>query len=99
MTERVEPLGARVLVRVLEEESVTSSGLVIPDTAKEKPQRGLVVAVGDDEELVKVKPGDRVLYPRYAGTELRVDGADHLVIDATELLAVLRDEVTVQAAA
>lgn len=99
MTERVDPLGARVLVRVLEDESVTSSGLVIPDTAKEKPQRGLVVAVGDDEDLIKVTPGDRVLYPRYAGTEVRVDGVDHLVIDAVELLAVLRDEATAHAAA
>ncbi len=97
--ERVEPLGARVLVRVLEDESVTSSGLVIPDTAKEKPQRGLVVAVGDDEDLIKVKPGDRVLYPRYAGTEVRIGGVDHLVVDATELLAVLREEAAAQAAA
>ena len=99
MTERVEPLGARVLVRVLEDESVTLSGLVIPDTAKEKPQRGVVVAVGDDEDMVKVKPGDRVLYPRYAGTELRLGGIDHLVVDATELLAVLRDEAVTEAAA
>ena len=98
MAERVEPLGARVLVRVLEDESVTLSGLVIPDTAKEKPQRGVVVAVGDDEEI-KVKPGDRVLYPRYSGTEIRVDGVDHLVIDATELLAVLRDDAPAEAAA
>ncbi len=99
MTEQVEPLGARVLLKVLEDESVTSSGLVIPDTAKEKPQRGLVIAVGDDEELIKVKPGDRVLFPRYAGTELRLGGADHLVIDATDLLAVLRDAVATEAAA
>jgi chaperonin GroES len=98
MTERVVPLGARVLVRVLEDESVTSSGLVIPDTAKEKPQRGVIVAVGDDEEI-KVEPGDRVLYPRYSGTEVRVEGVDHLVIDATELLAVLRDGASAEAAA
>jgi chaperonin GroES len=94
MKERVEPLGARVLVRVLEDESVTSGGLLIPDTAKEKPQRGVVMAIGDDEELIKVKPGDRVLYPRYAGTEVRVDGVEHLVIDATELLALLRDDAS-----
>src|SRR5579875_1693953 len=98
VSEKVRPLGSRVLVRVLEDESVTSSGLVIPDTAKEKPQRGVVVAVGDDEEMVKVKPGDRVLYPRYAGTEVRVGGVDHLVIDATELLAVLRDDAAGAAA-
>ncbi|MDA8291962.1 MAG: co-chaperone GroES [Actinomycetota bacterium] len=91
MSESVQPLGARVLVRVLDEESVTPSGLLIPDTAKEKPQRGVVVAVGDDEDLIKVKAGDRVLYPRYSGTELTIDGQDHLVIDANDLVAVLRD--------
>ncbi len=90
MTETVRPLGARVLVRVLEEESVTTSGLVIPDTAKEKPQRGVVVSVGDDEEAIKVVPGDRVLYPRYSGTEVRVDGAEHLILDANDLLAVFQ---------
>ncbi len=99
MTERVEPLGARVLVRVLEDESMTVSGLVIPDTAKEKPQRGIVVAVGDDEEMIKVAPGDRVLFPRYSGTELRLEGFDHLVIEATELLAVLRDGESARVAA
>lgn len=88
MAETVRPLGARVLVRVLEEESVTSSGLVIPDTAKEKPQRGEVVAVGDDEELIKVSPGDEVLYPRYSGTEVRLAGTDYLIIEANDLLAV-----------
>lgn len=87
--ETLRPLGARVLVRVLEEESVTSSGLVIPDTAKEKPQRGEVVAVGDDEELIKVAPGDKVLYPRYSGTEVRVGGEDHLILEANDLLAVI----------
>ena len=91
MSENVQPLGARVLVQVAEEESVTPSGLVIPDSAKEKPQRGVVVAVGDDDELIKVTPGDLVLYPRYAGTELTIDGRDHLVIDAAELVAVIRD--------
>jgi len=88
MSETVRPLGARVLVRVLDEESVTPSGLLIPDTAKEKPQRGEVVAIGDDEDI-KVAPGNRVLYPKYSGTELRVGGVDHLILDATDLLAVL----------
>ncbi len=88
MSETVRPLGARVLVRVLDEESVTPSGLFIPDTAKEKPQRGEVVAIGDDEDI-KVAPGDRVLYPKYSGTELRLDGVDHLILEATDLLAVL----------
>ncbi len=88
MSETVRPLGTRVLVRVLDEESVTPSGLFIPDTAKEKPQRGEVVAVGDDEDI-KVAAGDRVLYPKYSGTELRLAGVDHLILDATDLLAVL----------
>lgn len=96
---KVRPLGDRIVVKPLEEEQRTKSGIVLPDTAKEKPQRGLVVAVGDDEDVIKVKPGDRVLYPRYAGTEVRVGGLDHLVIDATELLAVLRDEVPAATAA
>jgi chaperonin GroES len=90
MSELIQPLGSRVLIRVLEEESVTASGLVIPDTAKEKGQRGEVVAVGDDEEMIKVAKGDRVLFAKYAGTELRLDGNDHLIIEATDLLAVIR---------
>lgn len=90
MNETVQPLGSRVLVKVLEEESVTASGLVIPDTAKSKQQRGVVVAVGEAEDLITVKVGDTVLFPQYTGAELRLGTADHLVIDAGELLAVLR---------
>lgn len=89
MSETVQPLGSRVLVEVLDQESVTASGLVIPDTAKAKQQRGVVVAVGDDQDLIKVKPGETVLFPQYTGTELSLDGRDYLVIDATELLAVV----------
>ncbi|MBN9105878.1 MAG: co-chaperone GroES [Propionibacteriaceae bacterium] len=89
MSETVQPLGSRVLVEVLDQESVTASGLVIPDTAKAKQQRGVVVAVGDDQDLIKVKPGETVLFPQYTGTELSLDGRDYLVIDATELLAVI----------
>lgn len=92
MSELIQPLGSRVLIRVLEEESVTASGLVIPDTAKEKGQRGEVTAVGDDEETIKVAVGDRVLFAKYAGTELRLDGEDYLVLEATDLLAVIRSQ-------
>lgn len=90
MSETVQPLGSRVLVEVSEEESVTASGLVIPDTAKSKQQRGVVIAVGDDEEMIKVKPGEVVLFPEYTGAEVRMNGHEYLVIDATELLAVIR---------
>ncbi len=91
MSEQIQPLGSRVLVRVLPEESVTKSGLFVPDTAKEKPQRGEVVAVGDDSEAIKVAVGDRVLFPKYTGTELRLEGAEHLLIEGNDLLAILRD--------
>ena len=90
MTDQVQPLGSRVLVRIVPEENVTKSGLYVPDTAKEKPQRGEVVAIGDDHETIKVAVGDQVLFPKYSGTEIRLDGADHLIIDSTELLAILR---------
>ncbi|HSP74293.1 MAG TPA: co-chaperone GroES [Gaiellaceae bacterium] len=90
MNDEIQPLGSRVLVRVLEEPTVTSSGIVLPDTAKEKPQRGEVVAIGDDEELIKVAAGDVVLYPKYSGSEVSVDGDEHLILEATDLLAVVR---------
>ncbi len=99
MSETVQPLGSRVLVRVMVQESVTASGLYVPDTAKEKPQRGEVVAVGDDTELIKVAVGDRVLFPKYTGTEIRVADADHLIIESTDLLAVLRDATVESVAA
>jgi chaperonin GroES len=88
--ETVAPLGSRVLVKILAEDSVTASGLVIPDTAKEKGQKGEVVAVGDDLEVIKVKVGDRVLFAKYAGTELSLTGAPHLLIDSPDLLAVIK---------
>lgn len=91
MSETVQPLGGRVLVRVLVQENRTPSGLVIPDTAKEKPQRGEVVAIGDDSDVIRVAVGDRVLFPKYTGTEVRVADEDHLIIESTDLLAVLRD--------
>lgn len=97
--ETVAPLGSRVLVKILAEDSVTASGLVIPDTAKEKGQKGEVVAVGDDEEMIKVKVGDRVLFAKYAGTELSLGGAVHLLIENADLLAVIRPDIAAEAAA
>jgi len=99
MSDQVQPLGSRVLVRLLEAESVTKSGLYVPDTAKEKPQRGEVIAIGDDTDLIKVAVGDRVLFPKYTGTEIRIADADHLIIDSTELLAILRETEVASAAA
>jgi chaperonin GroES len=90
MEDQIQPLGSRVLVRVLAEPETTASGIVLPDTAKETPQRGEVVAIGDEEDLIKVAPGDLVLYPKYTGSEVDVDGDGHLIIEATDLLAVVR---------
>lgn len=99
MSDLIRPLGSRVLVRVEQEENVTSSGLYVPDTAKEKPQRGVVVAVGDDSDVIKVAIGDRVLFPKYTGTEIRIESADHLIIESADLLAMLQAASPASAAA
>ena len=90
MSETLQPLGARVLVRITPEETTTKSGLVLPDTAKEKPQRGEVVAIGDDEEMINVAVGDTVLFPKYTGTEFRIEDEDYLVIESGDLVAIVR---------
>ena len=87
----IKPLADRVLVQPMEAESKTASGLIIPDTAKEKPQKGTVVAAGPgtkDEEM-QVKPGDVVLYGKYSGSELNVDGTDYLMMRQSDILAVI----------
>ena len=88
---KIKPLSDRVLVKPNEAESKTASGLIIPDTAKEKPQKGTVVAVGQgtkDEEM-QVKVGDVVLYGKYSGSELNVDGEDYLMMRQSDILAVI----------
>jgi chaperonin GroES len=91
MSETLQPLGARVLVKITPEEQTTKSGIFLPDTAKEKPQRGEVVAVGDDEEMINVTVGDRVLFPKYTGTEFKIDDEDYLVIESGDLLAIVKN--------
>ena len=90
----LQPLGDRLIVEVLEEEETTVSGIVLPDTAKEKPQKGKVLAVGDgklDDNGVRqpldVSEGDEVLYSKYGGTEIKVDGEDLLVLRESDVLA------------
>ena len=85
----IEPLGIRVLVRPIEQEAKTASGLILPDSAKEKPQIGEVMAVGDDEEMM-VKVGQKVLYPKYTGTEIKLEGVEHIIMEATDLLAIVK---------
>jgi chaperonin GroES len=92
---KLKPLGDRLIVRAIEEEEKTPSGLLLPDTAKEKPQKGEVIAVGEgrfDEDGEKripldVAQGDTVLYSKYGGTEIKVDGEDLLVLRESDVLA------------
>ncbi len=82
----IQPMGSRVLIQPIEQESKTSSGLLLPETAKEKPQTGQVVAVGDDEEI-KLKVNDKVLFAKYTGTEFKLDGNEYLLLEANDVLA------------
>ncbi len=86
---KIEPLGLRVLVRPIEVEAKTASGLILPDSAKEKPQIGEVMAIGTDEEIV-VKVGQQVLYPKYTGTEIKIEGVEHIIMEDGDLLAVVK---------
>lgn len=95
---KLRPLGDRVVIKPTPREEMTKSGIVLPDTAKEKPQEGSVIAVGpgrilDDgnREPMDVKEGQKVLYGRYAGTEFVVDGEDLLIVSQKDILAVVED--------
>ena len=87
----IKPLADRVLVEPLEAETKTASGIIIPDTAKEKPQKGNIVAVGPGtkENPVTVKVGDSVLYGKYSGTELKLDGKNYLIMRESDVLAIV----------
>ncbi len=90
-TLNVTPLHDRVIIKPAAAEEKTSSGLIIPDTAKEKPQRGTVVAAGTGkkDEPVTVKSGDTVLYGKYAGTEIQIQGQDYLIMRESDILAIV----------
>ena len=88
---KVRPLGDRVLVEPAPAEEKTVSGIIIPDTAKEKPQRGSIIAIGTGkkDEPLTVKVGDTVLYGKYAGTELTIDGKDYLIMRESDIFAII----------
>ncbi len=88
---KIKPLADRVLVQPAAAEEKTSSGIIIPDTAKEKPQKGSVVAVGPGkkDEPTTVKKGDQVLYGKYSGTEINIDGTDYLIMRESDILAIV----------
>lgn len=92
----IKPLGERVVIKVLESEVTTKSGIVLPDTAKEKPQMGQVLAVGSGKLMdnghrvaLDVKVGDKVLFAKYAGTEVKLDGEEYMVLKENDILAVV----------
>ncbi|RQP11863.1 MAG: co-chaperone GroES [Chryseobacterium sp.] len=91
MSVNFKPLADRVLVEPAQAETKTASGIIIPDTAKEKPQEGTVVAAGEGkkDEPMTVKVGDKVLYGKYAGTELKLDGKDYLIVKESDLFGVI----------
>ena len=88
---KLKPLADRVLVQPAAAEEKTASGIIIPDTAKEKPQRGIVIAAGPGkkDEPTSVKVGDTVLYGKYSGTEVTVDGKDYLIMRESDIFAIL----------
>jgi chaperonin GroES len=96
MAAKVRPLGDKILLKRLEAESKTKSGIVLPETAKEKPKRGTVIAVGDGKLLdsgerakFQVKKGDEIIFASYAGTEIKIDNEEYLVLSEDEVLAVV----------
>jgi chaperonin GroES len=85
---KIKPLGDRVLVKMVEAEAKTAGGILIPQTAQEKTQEGVVLAVGTDEEI-KVKAKDRVIYDKYAGSTIKVEGEEQLILKMADILAVI----------
>jgi chaperonin GroES len=88
---KIKPLADRVVVKAAEAETKTAGGIIIPDTAKEKPQRGTIVAVGTGkkDEPITVKVGDTVLYGKYSGTEINIEGAEYLIMRESDIYAIL----------
>jgi len=93
---KIRPLGDRVLIKRVAEEEKTKGGIIIPDTAKEKPQEGKVIAVGkgkrnEDGKVtpLDVKAGDRILFGKYSGTEIRLDGEEHLIVREEDILGIV----------
>jgi chaperonin GroES len=93
---KIRPLGDRILLKRIEEEDKSKGGIIIPDSAKEKPQEGKVVAVGkgrmlDDGKMVplEIKKGDRVLFGKYSGTEVKIEGEEHLIVKEDDILGVI----------
>jgi len=88
----ITPLADRVIIKQAEAETTTASGIIIPDTAQEKPQEGTIIAVGKGtkENPITVKVGDNILYGKYAGTELKYEGMDYMIMKESDILAIIK---------
>jgi chaperonin GroES len=88
---KVKPLADRVMVKLEKNEAKTAGGIIIPDTAQEKTQTGVVVAIGDDKDVITVKVGDKVMHDKYAGTQVKIDQDEHLIIKMADIIAIITD--------
>ena len=86
---KVKPLADRVLVKIEKSEAKSAGGIIIPDTAQEKTQTGVVSEVGDDTEVIKVKAGQKIMYDKYAGTQIKIDGTEYLILKMSDILAII----------
>ena len=86
---KIRPLLDRVLLKPVQAEEKTAGGIYIPATAQEKTQEAKVIAVGDDKEKIKVAVGDKIIYDKYAGTQIKIGGEDHLIVKASDIIAVI----------
>jgi chaperonin GroES len=90
MTDKIKPLGDNVLVKMRKQERKTKSGIVLPDTADDdKPQIGEVMAVGDDSKKIRVKAGDKIIFAKYSGTEIKIDNEEYLILKSEDILAIV----------
>ncbi|MDR2900815.1 MAG: co-chaperone GroES [Treponema sp.] len=86
---KVTPLADRVMVKLEKTEAKTAGGIIIPDTAQEKTQSGVVAEIGDDKDVIKVKVGQKVMYDKYAGTQVKIDGAEYLILKMSDIIAII----------
>ncbi|MCL2479349.1 MAG: co-chaperone GroES [Treponema sp.] len=86
---KIKPLSDRVLVKIEKSEAKSAGGIIIPDTAQEKTQTGVVSEVGDDKEVIKVKAGQKIMYDKYAGTQVKIDGIEYLILKMADILAII----------
>ena len=86
---KVKPLADRVIVKLERSETKSAGGIIIPDTAQEKTQIAVVVEIGDDKDVIKVKAGQKVMYDKYAGTQVKIGGEEHLILKMSDILAVI----------